>query len=194
MFYNSSMKNAIILHGAPDKKDYYAHDLPSESNAHWLPWLQKELLVRNIKADTPEVPYSFEPEWELWCKEVERFDITPETALVGHSAGGGFWIKYLSLHPELQVDKVVLVAPWVDPDKTLEEDFFAGKLDAGLVARTKGLTIFRSDDDSQNVQVSINEIMKEIAGVTIRDFHGYGHFTYNNLGGAAFPELLEELL
>jgi uncharacterized protein len=188
------MQNAIILHGAPEKKYYYAHDLPSESNAHWLPWLQKELLIAGIKADTPEVPLSFEPKWELWRKEVERFGITPQTMLVGHSAGGGFWLKYLSQHPEISVGKVVLVAPWLDPGKTLEEDFFAGELDRSLVTRTGGVTIFRSDDDSESVHTSIDSILKDIDNLQVRDFKGYGHFTYDNLGGPEFPELLEALL
>ena len=83
------MQNAIILHGAPEKEHYYDPEKPSESNAHWLPWLQKELLLRDIAAVTPEIPLSFEPKWNLWCREVARFDITPDTTLVGHSAGGG---------------------------------------------------------------------------------------------------------
>jgi hypothetical protein len=57
------MKNAIILHGCPGKTGYYDPALPNESNAHWLPWLQKELIIRDIKADTPEVPHSYEPKW-----------------------------------------------------------------------------------------------------------------------------------
>lgn len=194
MVYNRRMTNAIILHGAPEKENYYASGNPSESNAHWLPWLQKELIIRDIKADTPEVPHSYEPTWDVWCREVERFDITPDTMLVGHSAGGGFWLKYLSLHRELRVDKVVLVAPWIDPDKTLREDFFAGELDKNLVSRTKGVTIFASDDDSENVQQSIEKITQSIDNLTIRNFQGYGHFTYENLGGVEFPELLDVLI
>ena len=188
------MKNAIILHGAPEKENYYDANKPSESNAHWLPWLQKELIIRDIKADTPEVPYSYEPQWDIWCREVERFDITPETILIGHSAGGGFWLKYLSEHPELHVGLVVLVAPWVDPDKTLKEDFFAGELDRTLVARTDGVALFRSDDDSDNVLQSVDKILAAVDDITVKDFEGYGHFTYLNLEGIAFPELLETVL
>jgi predicted alpha/beta hydrolase family esterase len=188
------VKNAIILHGAPEKENYYDPKLPSESNAHWLPWLQKELLIRDIAAATPEIPLSFEPKWNVWCREVERFDITSETILVGHSAGGGFWLKYLSQHPELHVGKVVLVAPWLDPGRTLEEDFFAGEFDSGLASRTQGLIVLASDDDSESTLVSIDEITKQIKDIKLRTFPGYGHFTYDNLKGTEFPELLEEIL
>src|SRR5579884_3172331 len=102
------MKNAIILHGKPSKEEYYDPKAPSMSNAHWLPWLQGQLLKRDISAATPEVPFAFDPKWNLWNHEFERFDITPETILVGHSTGAGFIIKYLSIHPEVKVGKVVL--------------------------------------------------------------------------------------
>ncbi len=105
------MKNAIILHGKPGKEEYYSDKWPSASNAHWLPWLQKQLLIKDIKSDTPEVPHAYDPRWDLWVKEIERFEIGPETILVGHSCGGGFWVKYLSLHEDLKVGRVVLVAP-----------------------------------------------------------------------------------
>ncbi|MDB5181412.1 MAG: hypothetical protein JWP13_175 [Candidatus Saccharibacteria bacterium] len=188
------MKNAIILHGAPEKEHYYDTSKPSESNAHWLPWLQKELLIRDIAAVTPEIPLSYEPKWDTWRKEIERYDISAETILVGHSAGGGFWLKYLSQHKDLKVGKVVLVAPWLDPDKTLEEDFFAGDFDPALATRTNGLKIFMSDDDSDNVWQSFKRIQKEIHDTDVRYFNGHGHFTYENLGGTKFPELLEEIL
>ena len=86
------MKNAIILHGLCSQKKYYNPETPSGSNSHWLPWLQKQLMVNGFKADTPEVPFVYEPKYEAFVKEVERFDITPDTTLVGHSMGGGFWV------------------------------------------------------------------------------------------------------
>lgn len=188
------MKNAIILHGAPEKENYYDANKPSESNAHWLPWLQKELLIRDIAAATPEIPLSFEPKWDVWCREVERYDITPETILVGHSGGGGFWLKYLSRHPEMKVGKVVLVAPWLDPDKTLEEDFFAGAFDARLAGRTGGIVLFVSDDDTDTVHRSVKRITDEIKDIRVRRFQGLGHFNYDNLGGVQFPELRDQVL
>lgn len=93
------MKNAIILHGGPSKQEYYDPKAPSMSNAHWLPWLQAQLLKNDIAAATPEVPYAFDRDWITWNKEFERYDITLKTILVGHSTGSGFIVKYLSIHP-----------------------------------------------------------------------------------------------
>ncbi len=100
----------------PSRDEYYDPKRASQSNEHWLPWLQRQLLLQDILAYTPEMPKSYDPDWPVWVREFERYDIGPETILVGHSCGAGFLVKYLSLHPELTVGKVVLVAPWMDPD------------------------------------------------------------------------------
>jgi len=189
------MKNAIILHGGPDKEEYYDPKAPSMSNAHWLPWLQAQLLKHDIPAATPEVPRSFDRNWQVWIKEVERFDIGPETILVGHSTGAGFWIKYLSIHKDLKVDKVVLVAPWLDPDQEHTKDFFDDfEIDPDFPARTKGVTIFNSDNDQDSVQKTVKIVRNKVKDLTYREFHNYGHFCIGDLKTTEFPELLEALV
>ena len=105
------MKNAIIIHGKPGKEEYYSDKYPSASNFQWLPWLQKQLLMRDIFAVTPEMPRPYEPEYKTWKREFERHEVTSETVLVGHSCGGGFLIRWLSEHPDVKTGKVFLVAP-----------------------------------------------------------------------------------
>lgn len=187
------MKNAILLHGKPGRADYYDPAQPSSSNYHWFPWLQKQLITKDIKADTPEVPSAFEPQYALWVKEVERFEITPDTILVGHSCGGGFWLRYLSEHPELGVGKVVLVAPslglhWED------RSFFDFKIDPKIAKRTKGLTIFYSDKDKQSTLEAIDIFKDQLEGAKFVQFDDYGHFTKEEMTSSAFPELLEEIV
>jgi predicted alpha/beta hydrolase family esterase len=189
------MKNCIILHGGPSEIEYYDENFPSMSNSHWLPWLQSQLLKHEIAAATPEVPRSFDRNWPVWKREVERFDLTPETILVGHSTGAGFWIKYLSIHPELKVDKVFLVAPWLDPDREHTRNFFDDfQIDPDLVKRTGGVTVFYSDDDQKSVLKTVNIIQEKIPGLIFRKFTGYGHFCKNDLKSEKFPELLEAIL
>jgi len=190
------MKNAIILHGKPDAGDqeYYNPDFPSASNSHWLPWLQKQLMVHDIAAQTPEMPNSWSPDYEVWRKEFERYDITPQTILVGHSCGGGFIVRWLSEHPDMCVGKVVLVAPWLDPERRETTNFFQFAIDANLASRTAGLTIFASDNDMQDVQDSIKTLVDSLQDITVRQFHNYGHFCYNDLKTHKFPELLEAIL
>jgi predicted alpha/beta hydrolase family esterase len=189
------MKNAIILHGGPSREEYYDPKAPSMSNAHWIPWLQGQLLKHDIAAATPEVPFAFDRNWPVWQREVERFDIGPGTILVGHSTGAGFFIKYLSIHTELKVGHVVLVAPWLDPDRERTKEFFADfQVDAGLSARTAGLTVFESDNDKESVQKTVAILKSKLHGAKYTQFQNYGHFTFEDMHTTEFPELLDEAL
>lgn len=187
------MKNAIILHGKPGKEEYYDPDVPSCSNFHWLPWLQKQLLARDIHAHTPEVPDAWKPYYPTWQKEFERFDIAPETLLVGHSCGGGFLVRWLSEHKDTKVGSVVLVAPslgvgWDDTS------FFDFEIDSELADRTRGLIIFGSDNDEPALVETAAKLRYTIRGSQYKEFKGYGHFTLGSMKTDKFPELLEELL
>jgi uncharacterized protein len=188
------MKNAIILHGLADKKEYYDPKLSASSNQHWLPWLQRQLILKDFKADTPEVLYPFKFDWDSWVREVERFDIKPNTILVGHSMGGGFWVRYLSEHPEIAVDKVVLVAPWLNLRHEENTNFFDFEIDPGIVEHANQFIIFGSDNDHPDVQNSVNLLKEKLPNITFRSFHNYGHFCYNDMKTEAFPELLEVLV
>jgi len=178
----------------PDKEEYYSEAYPSPSNFQWLPWLQKQLIIRNIKADTPEMPQAYNPEYEIWKREFERFDITPETLLVGHSCGGGFLLRWLSEHKDIRVGKVVLVAPWLDPDKELPTGFFNFTLDSNLASRTQGLIVLSSDDDWADITESVSNILASVKEVVHVPFHGYGHFISAKLREEGFPELLDLIL
>lgn len=189
------MKNAIILHGGPDEEKYYDPATPAQSNDNWLPWLQAQLLKKDIAAATPEVPRSFDRHWPTWNKEFERFEITPATILVGHSTGAGFIVKYLSIHPEIKVGKVVLVAPWLDPYQEHTKDFFDDfEIDPNLVSRTDGVTIFSSDNDQDSVQETVRILREKLKDIQVKEFHNYGHFCIEDMHTSEFPELLEEAL
>jgi predicted alpha/beta hydrolase family esterase len=187
------MRNAIILHGQPSKEEYYDPTMPSMSNAHWIPWLQSQLLKNDIAAATPEVPFAYEPDWDLWVKEVERFNITPQTIIVGHSRGGDFWLRYLNEHSDVKVGKVVLVAPSLG-FLTLNDNYFGEfEIDPVLAERTGGITLFHSDNDGENMVKTAEKLIATITNLKQKQFH-LGHFTSNSMGTTEFPELLAELL
>lgn len=185
------MKNAILLHGFQDREEYYNSNMPSASNAHWFPWLQKELLINEIKVDTPEVFRNYEMKYSAWVEEIERFTINRESTLIGHSMGGGFWVRYLSEHPEIYVDKVILVAPWLNLNHEADTDFFDFIIDSSIVERASVFIIFASDNDAEEVQNSVNYLIKKLPNAKVRIFHEYGHFTRRTLKDNKFPELLE---
>jgi predicted alpha/beta hydrolase family esterase len=194
IWYHQVMRNAIILHGLPSKTEYYDPAYPSASNSHWLPWLQKHLMIQDIKADTPEIPNVYEPSYKLFVKEVERFDISPLTMLIGHSMGAGFWVRYLTEHPEVTIDKVVLVAPWLNLDHEYDIDFFDFEIDPSITDRVNEFVIFSSDNDGASMQESVRYIKEKLPRAFVKEFHQYGHFTLGSMKTNAFPELLEVLL
>lgn len=188
------MKKVIILHGFQDKAEYYNQEYPSPSNGHWKPWLQKQLLIHDINAQTPEVFMSWRLKYDEWAKEFERYDIDADTALVGHSCGGGFIVRWLSEHPDIKVGKVVLVAPWVNPSEEEVTDFFDFNMNPDIAKQTDGITIFSSDNDLESVQKSVEIIKNSVNDVSIKDFHNYGHFCLEDMGTEEFPELRDHLL
>jgi hypothetical protein len=187
------VSNAVIVHGKPGRPEYYDPDIPSSSNHHWLPWLAKQLIVRDIPAHTPEMPLAFAPDYPAWCREFGRYDVGPGTLLVGHSCGAGFLVRWLSEHPRTRVHRVVLVAPWLDPDATLTSAFFDFDIDRRLAARTEGLTVVNSDDDGVDIQRSVRRLRAAIDDHAYLELRGRGHFGLADLGGPAFPELLSLL-
>jgi hypothetical protein len=190
------MKNTIIIHGRPDREEYYDPKYPSASNSHWFPWLTKQLQIKEIFTIALEMPKPWQPRYDVWKKELERFDITPETFLVGHSCGGGFILRYLSENSNLQVNKVVLVAPWLNPEnnpKSDTTDFFDFNIDPDLVKRTAGITIFNSDDDKETIQQSVKIIRGKVKGTDYQEFHHYGHFCFEDMKTSEFPELLQAI-
>lgn len=192
------MKNAIILHGRPGKQEYYARKILRKPNsrAHWIDWLSTELKRRGIEVGAPEIPKAYDPKWDLWVKHIEKYPIGPDTTLIGHSTGAGFWIRYLSEHKDLEVGKVILVAPWLGYDYGAPPiDFFKGyKIDPNIAKRTKSLVVFYSDNDMEAIKKSVAELKKTLKNAKYKEFHNYGHFTLAQMKTSKFPELLEETL
>ncbi len=189
------MKNVILIHGWNTKEEFFDPDKPTASNDHWFPWLTKQLMIRGYKVDVPEMPqYDFST-YELWKKEVERFDISSESILVGHSCGAGFIIRYLSESAH-KVDKVFLVAPWlgINFGHTFNEEFFKFRFDRNMVEKTNGVVLMVSDDDFDVIQQSVEVIRSNIDGIEYKNLQGKGHFTLASLGATEFPELLEEII
>lgn len=187
------MKNAIIVHGKPSKEIYYSDEYPSSSNFAWIPWLQKQLMIKDIKTDTPEMPHSYRPEYSIWKKEFERFEVTPETILIGHSAGAGFLVRWLSENKNIKAGKVILVAPSIDPYKKSDTRFCDFVIDENLSNRVESLVVFISDNDSEHINKSLEILKEKIGNIKVNLLSGYGHFIPESMGGNKFPEILEEI-
>jgi predicted alpha/beta hydrolase family esterase len=183
------MKTAVLIHGYNDESEYLDVSRPSPSNDHWFPWLQRQLQLNGILAQAPDMPGFYKPNYEEWKIMLERFDLNEVTILVGHSCGGGFLVRYLSEN-EVKVGKVVLVAPWLDPDKEIDESFFDFEIDNNLVEKTSGITVMYSLDDMSSILRSIDIIKSKVNNIEWQEFEDKGHFVQSSLNSNEFPELL----
>lgn len=189
--------NAILVPGRPDKDEHYDPKRPSNSEDHWFSWLKRQLILKDIHTVSIEPPFPFRPRYDEWKKEFERFDILPDTILVGHSCGGGFLVRYLSEHGDARVGRVALVAPWINPDNNPVSDtadFFDFAIDPDFPSRTKGVTVFISSDDVPSVLQTVAILKEKVTGLQLNEYTDKGHFTFNSMGTREFPDLLECLV
>lgn len=139
------------------------------------------------------MPLAYEPEYTLWKTEFERFDVTPETILVGHSAGGGFLVRWLSENKNVSIEKLILVAPSIDPDNKSKSGFCDFEIDSDLSARVGRISVLISND-SEGIKKSVSILKDAIPEIQIIELEGFGHFIPEHMGRKEFPELVEEIL
>jgi len=182
--------NAIIVHGMPGRDTYYNPAFPSASNFAWLPWLQKQFTLHDILAETPEMPRPYIPQYEEWRAVFERYPITPETHLVGHSCGAGFLVRWLSEHPDVKVGHVVFVAPWLGDDgvdsEGMDPNFFNFTLDPNLADHTAVTSMIYSTDDEVSDLNSAIRLENELNNLKLLKFTDRGHF----VNVTELPEIL----
>lgn len=187
------MKTAIIVHGMGSEDSTPGSEVRSPANSHWLPWVQQQLIVNGVLAQAPEMPEPYAPVYESWKGVFEQFPVAEDTILIGHSCGAGFLVRWLSKNT-VNVGKVVLVAPWMNPDKDPVTKMFECAIDPAFVERTKGVTVFISEDDDKEMLDTVQMLEKEVVGIEVVRMHGKGHFTLGDMGTREFPELLEKVV
>ncbi|MDO8260106.1 MAG: alpha/beta hydrolase [Candidatus Magasanikbacteria bacterium] len=187
------MKKVIIIHGTCEKEEYYSDVYPSLSNSHWIPWLQKQLLIKGFYVQTPEIFEAFTPEYSAWKRELERFDIDEETILIGHSCGGGFLIRWLSEN-DVKIKSLILVAPWLNPEGGKTKDFFDFDIDENLIEKSSRIHLFVSSDDDNDILESVEIIKSKVNNIIFHKFSNQGHFTYNDMKTDKFPELFKTVV
>lgn len=178
------MKQTILIHGAPYKEEFYDPTLPSPSNAHWFPWLQKQYALKDQLCQTPEFPKPFDPLYNEWKEVLENFTIHSDTTLIGHSCGAGFLMKYLSENAQLAAKNIFLIAPWLDLDHELSTNFFDFKIDKNVEKRNV-IHVFYSLDDDKSILKSVAYIKENLPHIHFHQYVHKGHFCQSE-----FEELL----
>ena len=185
------MSRVILMHGGYDEPDYRNGMLPSASNRQWLPWVQNQLLIGGYDAQTPEVFRSHAFEYALWTSEFERH-LDDAISLVGHSTGAGFFLRWLSENSSVHIDKLILVAPYIDPFNAHENDgFFDFELDSNLPTRVNEIHVFHSVDDMPEIVASVDGLLSAYPVTIEHRYEHMGHFTTESMGSDSFPDLVE---
>lgn len=190
----TSRKNAIIVHGKPSREKFESPSYPGPHRANWLPWAGEQLEQRDFHVAIPEFPIPYEPDYDTWVPILEREKIGEETTLVGHSFGAGVLLRWMSEHKSTRADKLILVAPWLDPDRKYG-NLSEFEIDPGLLDRCLGgVALFYSSLDDSGVQRSVERIRTELPTMAVHDIPEYGHFLLGNtMKDETFPELFESL-
>ena len=185
------MMNALLLHGTCDEEEFFDENMSSLSNAHWFPWLQKQFLCHDILCQTPELPTPYNPNYEDWKTIFERFYDEDVKVIVGHSAGAGFILKWLQDNPQTELDKLVLVAPWLDVEKEFGS-FLDFQMKGTLLNNVKETLLFYSMDDEVSIINSVEMILSHCEDIKVYRFENKGHFVTSTIG-ATFRELKEAI-
>ncbi|MBS3903066.1 MAG: alpha/beta hydrolase [Anaplasmataceae bacterium] len=183
-------RRVIIIHGcssAPEEK------LPETRtyDKHWIPWIEKELLARNIAVETPLMPSPWAPDFEEWRKKLNQFLIDKDTVLVGHSCGAAFLVRWLG-EEKREISKLILVAPWKISEGG-KKNFYDYPVDESIKSRIDEITMFTADNEEKAGKESLMIFQQSLKGRVI-ELEGRGHYTFDEMKTEEFPELLEEIV
>ncbi len=158
-----------------------------------IPLTKKELIKRGIKTETPLMPEPWVPNYERFKKEFEKYKVTENTILIGHSCGCAFLVRWLG-ESKKKIKKLILVAPWKIPKKNDEarERFYVYDIDKTIKSRVKKIIMFTADDEDEDGKKSLNIYKKALWGKII-NLKGRGHYCYGDMKTVEFPELINEI-
>lgn len=188
------MKTVYILHGCPSGDEKGMGPKTRTYDKHWMPWLKEELSSRGINVVIPLMPDPWIPNYEKFTSIFEKYDISEEDILIGHSCGTTFLLEWMG-NSKQKIEKLILVAPWKITDKEDESHraFYEQPIDKTIKDRVKEVIIFTSDDEHENGKKSVKIVTEAIGGKVI-ELEGMGHYTFGDMGTEEFPELLEEII
>ena len=91
-FENKKIK-CIIIHGCPPNAEKEMNPKTRTYDKHWIPWIKKELIAKGIKTEAPLMPLPWNPDYEKFKKEFEKYKVTKDTILIGHSCSCAFLVR-----------------------------------------------------------------------------------------------------
>ena len=186
--------NCIIIHGCPPSPEELINiNDPGSYYKHWIPYVKKGLISMGIKTETPLMPSPWAPEYEVFKKEFEKYPVSENTILIGHSCGCAFLVRWLG-ESKQKIKELILVAPWKKPknNNPFKEKFYTFPIDETIKSHVKDIVMFTADNEKEDGKESL-KIYHESLGGKIIELKGRGHYTFKQMGTEEFPELLKEV-
>lgn len=159
-----------------------------------MQWTKRNLVDAGLETETPSMPEPWAPNYEKFKEEFEKYEVTENTILIGHSCGCAFLVRWLG-ESKQKIAKLILVAPWKIPDPGDEnrKGFYTYEIDESIKSRVEEIVMFTSDNEEEAGKESLGIFNKAIGGKII-NLENRGHYTIGGMGTEEFPELLEEVI
>ncbi len=132
------MRNVVILHGTSETKDSF-----------WFPWLTYQLEAKGYTVSLPTLPDPYYPDIKKWLPVALKEIYTPETILIGHSAGAPLQLSVLE-NIDVKIKQAILVAGYArpksdnpQPEPILQDSYNWEK----IKSHVQDLILINSDND-----------------------------------------------
>lgn len=178
------MKNAIILHGTSCNPDSF-----------WQPSIKKYLESKGYEVWVPTLPDTDNPDLKKWLpKVIGGGKFTPETILIGHSAGCPLILSVLE-NINITIHKAILVAGYAklknETSPILQKKYNWKK----IKQHVKDIIFINSSDDPWGCNDKAGLYLFKHLGGTLIIREGEGHMGSNKFNQPYLRfSLLEKLL
>ncbi len=179
----NNFDKVVIIHGCPASPE----DTRSRSQ-RWMCWLEDTLKEKEYEAFAPDMPIPWQPQYEEWKQLIEKYRVTENSLLIGHSCGAAFLVRYL-LDTKRKVKKFILVAPAKIPEgeNDKRKNLYQFDLPDNSSKIADEIVIFVSNDLPRHLKSL--EIYKKALKPRIVEIENKGHFVISQ-----FPEILKEII
>jgi len=178
-------------------KVYIIHGWGATPKSDWFPYLKEKLKERGYLVSVPIMPDTDNPKIKPWVSKLESLKVTEETIFVGHSVGCQTILRFLERFPK-KVNKVILVAPWMNINKNNldeNEEWSVAKpwaetpIDFNKVKdKAKEFIVIYSQDDPFAIKKDITKLIKDLDATEV-NVGKKGHICQGD-GVTTLPEAL----